>query len=283
VITSKTDIMLTKNEFRGRLEGVKCILLDLDGTLYQEDHIFDFTLEFLEGLDACSIKKIYLTNNSSKGRSDYYKKLTAMGISLNEDEIYSSGDATLDYLKRCTDCRRVFLLGTPSLEAAFTAAGFTLTTDAQCVVMGYDKTLTYEKINQAYKLIKSGASFIVTHPDTLCPIRNGGFDIDLGALMQPLIYATGVAPVIIGKPHAPIIDGLLEKLSSESGEQFNLQSLAIMGDRLYTDIRTGKENDFLSILVLTGEASRDDVARSDVVPDFILERNVDLLNYLPDI
>jgi len=274
------DIMLTDEEFKEKISDVKCILLDLDGTLYQEDRLFDFTLEFLSGLDRCNIQKIYLTNNSSKGRLDYFKKLKSMGILLTEDEIYSSGDATLDYLKRCTDYRRIFLLGTPSLEAAFTDAGFTLTPNAQCVVMGYDKTLTYEKLNQAYQLIRSGVSFIVTHPDTLCPIRDGGFDIDLGALMQPLIYATGVEPVVIGKPHPPIIDGLLKKLSGKNKGQFDVQSLAIMGDRLYTDIRTGKDNDFLSILVLTGEACRDDLARSDVLPDFILERNVDLLRYL---
>ncbi|MEA3362469.1 MAG: HAD hydrolase-like protein, partial [Thermodesulfobacteriota bacterium] len=224
--------------------------------------------------------KIYVTNNSSKGRSDYYKKLHSMGISLTEDEIYSSSDATLDYLKQKTDYRRIFLLGTPSLESAFTAAGFILTANAQCVVMGYDKTLTYEKINQAYQLIKSGVPFVVTHPDILCPIKDGGFDIDLGALMQPLIYATGVEPVVIGKPHAPFIDGLLNKLSAGKKGRFDLRSLAIMGDRLYTDIRTGKDNGFLSILVLTGEATRDDVEQSDVVPDFILEKNVDLLSYL---
>ena len=272
--------MLNNEEFRERLKGVKCLLLDLDGTLYQEDRLFDFTLDFLSGLDRRDIQKMYVTNNSSKGRSDYFKKLHSMGISLTEDEIYSSSDATLDYLKQRTHYRRIFLLGTPSLESAFTAAGFTLTSDAQCVVMGYDKTLTYEKINQAYQLIKSGVPFVVTHPDVLCPIKDGGFDIDLGALMQPLIYATGVEPVVIGKPHAPFVDGLLNKISAGNRGAFDLQSLAIMGDRLYTDIRTGRDNSFLSILVLTGEATRDDVEQSEVVPDFILEKNVDLLSYL---
>jgi len=272
--------VLTEDEFRKRLETVRCILLDLDGTLYQEERIFDFTLEFLSGLDDNNIRKIYLTNNSSKGKADYFTKLSSMGISLTEDEIYSSGDATLDYLKRCTDYSRIFLLGTPSLEASFIAAGFTLTPDAECVVMGYDKTLSYLKLNQAYQLIKTGAPFIVTHPDTLCPVKAGGLDIDLGALMQPLIYATGVEPLIIGKPHRPIVDGLLHRLAGENGEQFDLQSLAIMGDRLYTDIRTGRDNGFLSILVLTGEAGREDIGQSEFVPDFILERNVDLLNYL---
>ena len=272
--------MLDSKEFRAKLNGVKYLLLDLDGTLYQEDRLFDFTLEFLSGLDHHSIKKIYVTNNSSKGSLDYFKKLNSLGISLTVDEIYSSSDATLDYLKQRTNYRRVFLLGTSSLESAFSAAGFSLTSDAQCVVMGYDKTLTYEKINQAYQLIQSGIPFIVTHPDILCPIKDGGFDIDLGALMQPLIYATGVEPIIIGKPHAPFIDGLLNKLSREGEGAFDLQSLAIMGDRLYTDIRTGKDNGFLSMLVLTGEATREDVTQSEVVPDFILEKNVDLLSYL---
>ena len=255
-------------------------MLDLDGTLYQEDRLFDFTLEFLSGLDRHNIQKIYVTNNSSKGHLDYFKKMSSMGISLTADEIYSSADATLDYLKQSTHYNRIFLLGTPSLEAAFAAAGFTLTPNAQCVVMGYDKTLTYEKINQAYQLIKSGIPFIVTHPDILCPVKGGRFDIDLGALMQPLVYATGVEPIIIGKPYAPFIDGLLNKLSGGNRGGFDLHSLAIMGDRLYTDIRTGKDNDFLSILVLTGEASRKDVGQSDVVPDFILEKNIDLLIYL---
>ena len=272
--------MLNTKEFRAKLNEVKYLLLDLDGTLYQEDRLFDFTLEFLSGLDRHDIQKIYVTNNSSKGRLDYFKKLRSMGISLTVDEIYSSGDATLDYLQQRTDYRRIFLLGTPSLESAFSAAGFILTPDAQCVVMGYDKTLTYEKLNQAYQLIKSGIPFIVTHPDTLCPIKDGGFDIDLGALMQPLIYATGVEPTVIGKPYSPFIEGLLNKLSKGNKRPFDLQSLAIMGDRLYTDIRTGKDNGFLSILVLTGEATREDVTQSEVVPDFILERNVDLLSYL---
>jgi len=272
--------MLTPEEFKEKLKAVKCILLDLDGTLYQEDHLFDFTLEFLSGLDRHNLKKIYLSNNSSKGRADYFTKLQSMGVKLVEDEIYSSGDATIDYLKRCTDHQRIFLMGTPSLEAAFTDAGFTLTPDAQCVVMGFDKTLTYEKLNQAYQLIKSGVPFIATHPDTLCPMKDDNFDIDLGALMQSLIYATGVEPVVIGKPYSPMIDGLLQKLSGNNEEHFDLQSLAIMGDRLYTDIRTGKENNFLSILVLTGEASRDDVEHSDIIPDYILDRNVDLLTYL---
>ena len=98
--------------------------------------------------------------------------------------------------------------------------------------------------------------------------------------MQPLIYATGVEPVIIGKPYAPFIEGLLSKLSKGKKGVFDLQSLAIMGDRLYTDIRTGRDNNFLSILVLTGEACREDVAESEIVPDFILEKNVDLLPYL---
>ena len=255
-------------------------MLDLDGTLYQEDRLFDGTLEFLSGLDRHHIQKTYVTNNSSKGSLDYFKKLSSLGISLTADEIYSSADATLDYLKQSTHYNRIFLLGTPSLEAAFAAAGFTLTPNAQCVVMGYDKTLTYEKLNQAYQLIKSGVPFIVTHPDILCPIKDGGFDLDLGALMQPLIYATGVEPVVIGKPHAPFIDGLLNKLYAGNKEVFDSRSLAIMGDRLYTDIRTGRDNNFLSILVLTGEATRDDVEQSDLVPDFILEKNVDLLSYL---
>ena len=272
--------MLTSEEFRAKINRVKYLMLDLDGTLYQEDRLFDFTLEFLSGLDRHNIQKIYVTNNSSKGHLDYFKKMSSLGISLTADEIYSSADATLDYLKQRTDYRQVFLLGTPSLEAAFTAAGFTLTPDAQCVVMGYDKTLTYEKLNQAYQLIKSGVPFIATHPDVLCPIKNGGFDIDLGALMQPLIYATGVEPVIIGKPHPPFIKGLLSKLAKEKKGVVDLQSLAIMGDRLYTDIRTGRANNFLSILVLTGEACREDVAQSEVVPDFILEKSVDLLPYL---
>jgi len=272
--------MLTGKEFREELKGVKYLLLDLDGTLYQENQLFNFTLKFLSGLDEHQIKKVYVTNNSSKGRSDYFKKLHSMGISLTEDEIYSSVDATLDYLQHKTDYRRIFLLGTPSLEAAFIGAGFILTPNAQCVVMGYDKTLTYEKINQAYQLIKSGTPFIATHPDVLCPVKGGRFDIDLGALMQPLVYATGVEPIIIGKPYAPFIDGLLNKLSEGDKGGLDLHSLAIMGDRLYTDIRTGKDNDFLSMLVLTGEASRQDVDKSEIVPDFILEKSVDLLPYL---
>lgn len=214
-----------------------------------------------------------MTNNSSRSREDYVDKLQRLGIEVGTEDIYTSGDATIDYLREETKHKNIFLLGTPSLQAAFYNAGFILTDDADCVVMGYDKSLTFERLNHAYHLLVEGKPFIVTHPDMVCPAPGGTFDIDAGAMMQALIAATGVEPKVIGKPQPTMMAPLLRQLT------FDKDQMAIMGDRLYTDIRAGASSGILTILVLTGEATEKDVETSAVKPDYVLARSIDLLDF----
>lgn len=264
---------LISDAVAARLRDLKLIFLDMDGTIYMGDQIFPWTLEFLSGLEERGIRRLFLTNNSSRSAESYVQKLSAMGIAAEQSDIYTSGDATIDYLK-AQGVRKLFLMGTPSLEDSFTKAGFELTeSSAEMVVMGYDKTLTYEKLNCAYQLIRSGVPWCATHPDLLCPTPEG-FDIDLGAMMQALVAATDVQPKVIGKPHAEMTGPLLQRLGIPT------RQVAIMGDRLYTDIKTGLNGDLLSILVLSGEATRADITTSGVEPHLVLEKNSDLLSYL---
>lgn len=256
-----------------RLTKLELIFLDMDGTIYMGDDLFEWTPPFLKGLQERGIRPVYLTNNSSRSKSAYQDKLAKMGVQAHLDDIYTSGDATIDYLKQ-EGIQRIFLMGTPSLEEAFIEAGFTLAeTEVDMVVMGYDKTLTYEKLNTAYHLITAGIPWCATHPDLLCPTPHG-FDIDLGAMMQALISATQVQPKIIGKPHAEMTGPLLKRLGVPT------QQVGIMGDRLYTDIKTGLNGGLVSILVLTGEATAEDVRTSEVNPHLVIEKNIDLLEYL---
>lgn len=260
-------------QISSRLKELEIIFLDMDGTLYMGDQLFEWTPVFLNGLREYGLRAVFLTNNSSRSRSAYHEKLAGMGINVNQEDIYTSGDATIDYLRQL-GASRIYLMGTASLEKSFQEAGFVLANNAvDMVVMGYDKTLTYEKLNRAYHHIAEGVPWCATHPDLLCPTPDG-FDIDLGAMMQSLIHATGVQPKIIGKPHAEMTGPLLKRLGVDPSR------VAIMGDRLYTDIQTGLNGGLLSVLVLTGEAGREDVANSDIQPHLILERNVDLLSYL---
>ncbi len=265
-------VLLKNKSIEKRLKKLKIIFLDMDGTIYMGNDIFPWTIDFLKGLTAKNIRYVFLTNNSSRSADAYVNKLAKMGIEASIEDIYTSGDATIDYLKE-HKVKKIFLMGTPSLEEAFVKAGFKLSdNNPDMIVMGYDKTLTYQKLNTAYHLIKHGVPWCATHPDMLCPTPTG-FDIDLGAMMQALISATGVEPKVIGKPNAEMTGPLLNRLGVSS------EYVAIMGDRLYTDIKTGLNGGLISILVLTGEATKEDVKTSEVAPHIMIDKNIDLLDF----
>jgi len=253
-----------------KLKGKKLFIFDMDGTIFLGDNFIDGSIELLNYLDEVGMKFIFLTNNSSKNSRVYCEKLKKMGYEVEEEKIFTSGEATRIYINKFKPGARIFLLGNEYLEAEFEENGFTLVKERDgnpdYVVLGFDTTLTYEKIWIACDYIKDGVEYLATHPDYVCPMPAGKTMPDTGAMIKMFEAATnGKLPKIIGKPNKLIIESILEKYN------FNKEDVVMVGDRLYTDMKLGENAGIDSILVLTGEATREDANNSDIIPTYIFD------------
>ena len=183
----------------------KLFLLDMDGTFYLDDTLLPGALEFLALCRATGRQFAFLTNNSSKSKADYLAKLTRLGADVTEHDIFTSGDATLLYLAENGFPKDILLIGTPSLEAQFAAEGYTVrAAKPRAVVLGFDTTITYDKLRLLCDAVRAGLPYIATHPDYNCPVA-GGFIPDIGAVIAFVKASTGRDPdAVIGKPNAYI-------------------------------------------------------------------------------
>ncbi|WP_304944314.1 HAD-IIA family hydrolase [Vallitalea guaymasensis] len=249
------------------LHKIKCFLLDMDGTFYLGDELIDGSMDFLNILERQDKDFLFLTNNSSKNRMAYVEKLKRLGCEVEPDKVFTSGEATTIYLQNEKPGAKVFLLGTPLLEEEFINAGFELVKDRNespdYVVLGFDTTLTYDKLWIACDYIRDGVTYIATHPDYNCPLEGGKFMPDAGAMIDFIAASTGRRPHVIGKPNADIISVICDKYG------YNRQEIAMVGDRLYTDIKTGINADIATVVVLSGETSITDYEKSDINADFV--------------
>jgi 4-nitrophenyl phosphatase len=257
-----------------KLKSIKCFMLDMDGTFYLSNHLLPGALEFMDYLDKKKLDYLFLTNNSSKNREIYTQKIRHLGFNVDETKVFTSGEATTIYLRKHTEFQNIFLLGTKALEDEFIQAGFILTNEKpDAVVLGFDTTLTYEKIWKACDLIRNGLPYIATHPDFNCPTETG-FMPDIGSFMALIEASTGrKADVIIGKPYHHIVDSVVDKTG------YSLDEIVMIGDRLYTDIALGKAG-IKTILVLSGETKSEDLEYSEFKPDIVVNDLKDLLDQL---
>jgi HAD superfamily hydrolase (TIGR01457 family) len=247
------------------LREVRCFLFDMDGTVYLGSRLLPGAADLLGELENRSVPFYFVTNNSSRSRVDYADKLTALGLSVIEEQIITSGEATAIYLQREHLGANVYLVGTPSLEAEFTRFGFTITDEApDAVVLGLDTTLTYEKLVRLCDFVRAGLPYIATHPDINCPTEDG-FIPDIGAIMALVEASTGRQPdVIIGKPYPPIAAVIAKKTGFAPSE------IVMVGDRLYTDIALGAAG-LRTVLVLTGETQPEDLVSAAYQPDLVVQ------------
>lgn len=252
------------------LKNIRCFLLDMDGTFYLGEKLLPGAREFLELLDRRGIPYLFLTNNSSRTRREYAEKIRRLGVPIEEDRIFTSGEATAITLARQKPGARLYVVGTPALEREFQEHGFYLTgKDPDFAVLGFDTTLTYEKIWKLCDLVSAGIPYIATHPDINCPTETG-FMPDIGAMMAMIAASTGKHPdLIIGKPNAPIVEALAEK------KHLPIEALCMIGDRLYTDIALGKTG-LSTVLVLSGETHAEDLPGSPFQPDWVMQDLADL-------
>jgi NagD protein len=244
----------------------------MDGTIYLGDRLFDSTPRFLAGLRELDITYSFLTNNSSHSREEYVARLAAMGLAAAPDQVYTSTHATAEYLRaHLPGVRRLFVLGTPNMRREIASLGFDVIEGddpPEAVVVGFDRTLQYQNLCRAAWWIAQGKPFIATNPDRLCPTNQPTLLVDCGAICAALEHATGRKPIVIGKPDPRMLEGLRGHLRPDQ--------LAMVGDRLSTDIAMACGSGVLGILVLTGEATREQARNSPWQPDIIAEDLDDL-------
>lgn len=263
-------------DYRTQLSDVRCFLLDMDGTFYLGDRLIGGSLDFLAALERTGRDAWFLTNNSSKSAAAYTEKLRRMGVPERFcRQVMTSGHAAAHYILERFPQGRGYLLGNPVLTQELQGMGLSFTEDnPDYVLVAFDTTLDYGKMCRVCDLIRAGKPYIATHPDFNCPTENG-FIPDMGAIMAFIKASTGRrADVIIGKPYG----GIVREALARTGRP--LAELAMVGDRLYTDVATGVNHGMKGILVLSGEATLADVAQSDVKPDMIFDRLADMIPYL---
>ncbi len=259
---------------KNKLAGIKHVALDMDGTIYMGDSLFPYTIPFLERLKSMGISYSFLTNNPSKSLDDYLQKLAKMGIHATPEEMYTTTVATIDYIKsHYPEARRLFLLGTPSMISQFEQAGFISTADdaddvPDLIVAAFDLTLVYSRLCRAAWWISQGIPYIATNPDKVCPTNLPTVLVDCGSICKCLEHATGRKPdITLGKPDPNMLLGILQQ------KQLRPDQIAMVGDRIYTDIAMAQNAGAVGVLVLSGETTLE-VANAAPNPPDVIAANI---------
>ena len=247
---------------------IRHVALDMDGTIYMGMSLFPWTKRFLSDLTEMGIGYSFLTNNPSKSIADYLHKLETLGIEATREEMYTTALATIDYIRsHYPTAKRLFLLGTPSMISEFEAAGFESTADSaedvpDVVVAAFDMTLTYPRLCRAAWWASQGIPYIATNPDRVCPTDQPVVLVDCGSICKCLEHATGRTPdIVLGKPDPNMLTGIKERFGLRADE------IAMVGDRIYTDVAMARNAGALGVLVLSGETTEEVASAADPQPD----------------
>ena len=250
------------------LASKKLFLFDMDGTLYLGDRLFDFTKPLLQEIRRTGGKYLFMTNNSSKSVTDYIKKLEKLGIASTREDFITSSQATAYYLHKHHEGQKLYVCGTESLKEELRSEGFQVMEDiaqTECIVMGFDTELTFQKLwDVSYLLLTRELPYIATNPDLVCPTEFGSVP-DCGSVCGMIFNATGKRPVVIGKP-SPLMPQLaMDRLG------YSKEETCVVGDRIYTDVKSGLNAGITGILVMSGETTPEILAQSEDKPHLVLE------------
>ena len=260
------------------LSRIKLFLFDMDGTLYLGDRLYGFTVELLDTIKKTGRTYLFMTNNSSKSVADYIKKLAKLGIEATREDFITSSQATAYYLHKHHEGQRLYVCGTQSLKDELRMEGFSVTErveDTDCVVMGFDTELTFQKLHDVSYLLltRPGIPYIATNPDLVCPTEFGSVP-DCGSVCICIKNATGREPVVIGKP-SPLMPQLaMERLG------IGKEETCVIGDRIYTDVKSGLNAGVTGILVMSGETTREILDASPDKPHLVLQDAGEILSAL---
>lgn len=257
------------------LKNKKLFLLDMDGTIYLDNTLFDGTLDFLSYVKEIGGKYLFLTNNSSKSVVSYVEKLKNLGIDAVESDFLTSVDAAKSLI--CGKYKKIYVLGTQSLKNDLKSSGFNITDKLEdgieCLLMGFDTELSFKKLEDACILLRDDIDYLATNPDYVCPTWYG-YVPDCGSIADIIYNATKKRPYFIGKPRPDMVNLAIEKTG------FTKDETVIIGDRIYTDIACGVNAKIDSVMVLSGEATMDDVNNGDIKPTYIFDDIKHILNTL---
>lgn len=251
-----------------RLSSKKLFLLDMDGTIYLDNDLFDGTIDFLEKVKKKQGRYIFVTNNSSKSVESYVEKLNKIGIGCCKDDFLTSTEATVIYLKKNYKNKKVYSFGTKSFTEALSSAGIDVCTELEegisVLVLSNDTELSFKKLEDASILLTRGVDYIATNPDWVCP-TSFGYVPDCGSFAEMLYRATGKRPFFIGKPRPEMLLLAMEKYG------YTKEETLMVGDRLYTDIASGYNAGIDTVFVLSGEGVLSDIEKSDIKPTYVMK------------
>ncbi|MDP4132614.1 MAG: HAD-IIA family hydrolase [Bacillota bacterium] len=256
------------------MKNKKLFLLDMDGTIYLDNELFDGTLDFLDHVKKIGGKYMFLTNNSSKSVTAYVDKLASLGINSCKEDFLTSTQATSLYLNNNYKDKVIYAFGTKSFKEELIESGLKITDKLsggiEVLVMGFDTELTFQKLEDACILLGRNIPFIATNPDLVCPTWYG-YVPDCGSVSTMLYNATGKKPLFIGKPQPEMVYLAMQKAG------FGKEETLLVGDRIYTDIACGVNAGIDTVLVLSGETKKEQALLSDTKPTYILENIKELL------
>lgn len=259
------------------MKNVKLFLFDMDGTLYLGDDLFPFTVPLLEKIKEKGKKYLFITNNSSKSVDAYVQKLANMGIKADKNDFLTSSMATARYLSENHCGKKLYVCGTESLKAELRKNGFAVTEkreETECIVMGFDTELTFKKLEDvSYMLCTRDIPYIATNPDYVCPTEFGSVP-DCGSVCDMIFNVTGKRPFVIGKPSPAMIELAMEKENCVPCET------AVIGDRIYTDIKSGLNAKAKTVLVMSGETTEEILNTSKDKPDLVLKDAGEMIEFI---
>ena len=246
------------------LDDMEVVFLDLDGTIYLGSNLIEGALSFLERLEERGIRRFFLSNNSSKSVGQYLEKLRGLGIPASEDEILLSTHDLISWLSE-NGIDQTYLVGTEGMREMLESVGVaTASENPQYVVLGYDTEITYEKLSTASIHLHKGVPMVASHPDIVCPSPDGGLP-DTGAYMDLFEATTGVRPEhVCGKPNAGMILHKVQELGLRPDQ------CAMIGDRLYTDMEMAERAGVHGVLVLSGEATIENLEKAPQRPSVVV-------------
>ena len=251
----------------------KGFIFDLDGTVYLGEKLLPGADQVIHLLRERGCKVVFLSNKPIQTRENYAEKLTRLGIPTIPEEVINSSFVMTRYLAKHAPGARLFVVGEKPFIAELERAGFPMSDNPEnieWVIAAFDRTFDYRKLNIAFQAIKRGARFIATNPDRTCPMEGGEIP-DCAAVIAALEAVTQKkVEVIVGKPSPIIIEVALEVMGLPASE------CILIGDRIETDIRMGRESGMATGLVLTGVATEETLRESPLKPDFVFAGIADL-------